>query len=202
MHHEDSLCLQNVMTSITFCRSPCGIAVMSNGNFVVSDLERHTVGIYSSEGKLVQYLGESPKQSPRRRKESLREFHSPSYVTVDHQDRIIISDSWNHSVKVYCKTGKLLSQLDKLGDSGGEIKYPNGVATDTQGNILIADWGSHTVSLFSSSGEFQKHLVTRSDLIHHPAGIGVSGSKLAITEYSENHSSIRLYEMPTVKLQS
>ncbi len=175
---------------------------MSNGNFVVSDLERHTVGIYSPEGKLIQYLGQSPKQSPRKGRESLREFHSPSYVAVDNQDRIIISDSWNHSVKVYCKSGRLISQLDKLGDNGGEIKYPNRVASDDQGNILIADWGSHTVSLFTSSGEFQKHLVTRSDLIHHPAGIAVSGSKLAITEYSENHSSIGLYEMPAVKLQS
>ena len=175
-------------------KSPCGIAVMSNGHFVVSDLERHTVGIYSCEGKFLSYLGFTPgKDSP---KKGQSEFHSPSYVHVDTKDNIIISDSWNHSVKVYTASGKLSFQFNKLSEEGGDLKYPNGVTTDKEGNILIADWGSHTVSVFDTNGHFKCHLVGRNDLLHHPAGISVSGSRLAVTEYSENHSSMRVYEIP------
>ena len=180
-------------------KSPCGIAVMSSGHYVVSDLERHTVGIYTSEGKLHSYLGYSPgKDSP---KKGQSEFHSPSYIHVDTKDNIVISDSWNRSVKVYKPSGKLSFQFSKLSDDGEDLKYPNGVTTDKHGNMLIADWGSHTVSVFDCNGQFKRHLVGRNDLIHHPAGIDVAAGRLAITEFSENHSSIRVYEMAAEQKQ-
>ena len=172
---------------------------MSNGNFVVSDLEKHTVGIYTSDGKFLAYLGYTPRDFPQNHKKMAcqTEFHSPSYLHVDTNDNIIISDSWNHSVKIYTPGGKLSCQFNRLSEEEGNLKYPNGVASDKQGNVLIADWGSHTVSVFSHQGEFLRYLVGRRDLLYHPAGVSVTGQHLAISEYSENHSSVRVYRINT-----
>ncbi len=175
-------------------KSPCGIAVMSNGNFVVSDLERHTVGIYTSDGRFLSYLGYAPSDTPQK-KTAQAEFHSPFYLHVDKKDNIIISDSWNYSVKIYTPTGKLSTQLGKVGEDEKILKYPNGVATDNEDNILTADWGNHTVSLFNEFGDFERDVVGRNDLLYHPAGICVQNNRLAISEYSENHSSVRVFQL-------
>lgn len=167
-------------------KAPCGIAVNSRGQFIVSDMERHTVTIHQADGKTVKYLGGNGHQG---------DFQSPSYIFVNDKDDIFVSDNCSHHVKVFDKDGNFLSQFSKFDTEESHLKYPNGVCTDELGNIFVADWGNHLVTQFAANGDFSRHLLTRNDNLYHPAGIAVQNGYLALSEYSDNHSSVRLYRL-------
>ena len=169
-------------------KSPCGIAVNSVGQFIISDSEKHTVSIYTSEGKLIRPLGSKGMGAIQ--------FQSPSYITVNKRDQLIVSDNWTHCIKVFDSTGNFLYDFNSLHEGEGHLKYPNGVCVEPSGDVVVADWGNHTVSKFSAGGMFLGHLLTRADSIYHPAGLAAdSNGHLAVTEYSDTHSSLRLYKL-------
>lgn len=163
-------------------KCPCGIAVTSQGQFVVSDLEKHCVTLHQPDGKLIHQL-------------QTTHFQSPQFITTDHADNIIVCDSGTQSVKVFDKSGQFKLHFSHLSDDS-QLKFPNGVCVDEAGHILVADWGSHNVSLFSPKGQFLHHVVTRQHSLHHPADIAINQRHLVVTEYSEEHSAIRMYELP------
>ena len=167
-------------------KAPCGIAINSCGQFIVSDMERHSVTIHQPDGKLVKYLGSNGQPI---------DFQSPSYVTVNAKDEILVSDNCSHTVKVFDKDGNYILHLSKFDSDDSHLKYPNGVCTDEVGSIFVADWGNHLVSQFEAKGSFSRHVVNRNDGLCHPAGIAVRSGCLALSEYSDTHSAIRLYRL-------
>ena len=168
-------------------KSPCGIGTLSTGKFIVSDMERHTVGLYNPDGKLIRQLGGSVSEHSN--------FHSPAYIATDTNDSIYVADNWNHSVKVYDSAGEFEFQFNKLGGDTEYLEYPNGICLDEQGNIHVADWGKHTVSVFNSKGRFVRQVLSRTDGLFYPAGIAIRGKYLAVTEYSDSHSAVRLFQL-------
>ncbi|KAK2169545.1 hypothetical protein LSH36_9g16032 [Paralvinella palmiformis] len=167
---------------------PCGIAINSKGHFIVSDLDRRNVTCYYKDRKHPKnLLSHEPSDV---------EFHSPSYLVTDRRDRIIVSDNWCQTVFVFDKAGKLEFEISNTDpEQGRHLKYPNGVCVDDADNIYVADWGNHSVSMFSSDGQFIKLVLTKRNGLSHPAGIAYHKERIAVTEYSEIHSSLALYRI-------
>ena len=193
---------KKIFKSSALFKAPCGVASRAGKQYVVSDLERNDVRVYNSDGKLVKDLGRDSSECI--------EFKKPSYVTTDHDGRILVSDNLNHCVKVFDQQGKYLFQCvlggndrDKnIAGSSSEttrdvsyLKYPNGVCCDANNDIYVADWGSHTVSHFTRHGHFVRHVLTRDDGIYHPAGVAILGERLAICSYSDSHSSVQVFRL-------
>ena len=169
-------------------KCPCGISTNSKGQYIISDLEKHMVTVYNKDGK--------PSKNLQNHGTTSSEFKSPSYLITDENDRLYISDNWYQSVLVFDKNYKFLFEMSTTDpEQGQHLKYPNGISVDESGDIFIADWGNHTVSMFSSDGKFIRHILTKKDHILHPAGIAVRNGLIAITEYSDNHSSIGIYRI-------
>ena len=164
-------------------KSPAGIACNSRGQFIVSDMERHTVTIHNSDGKLLRHLGGEGG--------GIMEFHSPSYIAVNRHNHIIVSDNWNHTVTLFDEQGNFLYSAE----CNDDLKYPNGISCSAQdGSFYVALWGSHGVAHFSKDGKFAGQVLCRGEnSIYHPAGIAVRDNVLAVSEYSDSHSAVRYY---------
>ena len=167
-------------------QSPCAIAPSGTDRFVVSDLEKGNVAFYQNNGKVISDIKAENSNGFR--------LQSPLYLTTDMEDRVIISDNWSHSVRIFDRFGEPVTQLTCLGKIDC-LKYPNGVCTTNKGNILVADWGRNTVSLFDRQGEFQRYVVSQHDNIQYPCDLDVAGNLLVVAEYSDEHSAIRLFKV-------
>ena len=152
---------------------PRGIVENSLGQYVVSDTEhgRHTVSIHLPDGRCVKKFGSQGSGNAQ--------FHWPRYLTVDHDDRIIVSDGSNHCVKVFDPSGGFLFKFGGIGHGDGQMKHPRGVCVDPLNNIIVADQDNNRVSLYSIDGKFMRQLLSLSK----PWGVSMSiEGLLAVTQ--------------------
>jgi hypothetical protein len=64
---------------------------------------------------------------------------APTYLAVDKQDNVYVSDTGNHRIQKLSPDGQSLAQWGTFGDTLGQFKSPTGISVDSQGNIYVAD---------------------------------------------------------------
>jgi BTB/POZ domain/NHL repeat len=109
-------------------------------------------------------------------------------------DKVFVSDSRKHRIRVYSLTGQLLHQWASRGSQPGEVAFPQGIAVDTSnGDVYVADVGNYRIQRFNSTGEFIEminlegkyvfaiHLVVFKGII---VLLDASGSVFTITDMS------------------
>eukprot|EP00058_Branchiostoma_floridae_P002439 XP_002587927.1 hypothetical protein BRAFLDRAFT_87315 [Branchiostoma floridae] len=149
-----------------------GIAVnMRTNHILVTDADQVEVHMFRPDGSLVRTV-----RHPRD-----REMTRPTYVTVDGEGNILVSD-WNKdSVYVYDESGKFLFQFGGWGSGEGQMKWPHGICTDGSGHILVADHGNERVQIFTRHGEFVRTFRTW----FKPEGLAVGPEgQLVVTSWS------------------
>ncbi len=152
---------------------PRGVCENSLGQYIVSDTEhgKHTVSIHLPDGRCVRKFGSQGSGNAQ--------FHWPRYVTIDQEDRIIVSDGSNHCIKVLDASGQFMYKFGSMGSGDGQLKHPRGVCVDPQNNVIVADQDNNRVTLFSADGKFVRHLLA----IKKPWGVSVSEAGfLAVTQ--------------------
>ena len=82
------------------------------------------------------------------------QFVLPVAMAFDSQERLYITDEYNHRVAIYSSEGKFLEQWGEHGSEPGKLNGPAGIAIDSQDNLYIADQHSHAISKFTSGGIF------------------------------------------------
>ncbi|MYB49535.1 MAG: 6-bladed beta-propeller [Dehalococcoidia bacterium] len=78
----------------------------------------------------------------------------PVAIAFDSQERLYITDEYNHRVVIYSSEGKFLDQWGEHGSEPGKLNGPAGIAIDSNDNVYIADQHSHAISKFTSDGRF------------------------------------------------
>ncbi len=139
---------------------PDGITTTAAGKYVITDWNRGQVSIHDTNGLVLRSFSSRDTDSDA-------EFSCPAYVTVDRHHRILITDTFDHMVKVFDQSGSFLFKFG--GGSGGTdsnsrhssgvnregvISDPRGICTDVMNNILVADWGGGCVNKYSPHGAF------------------------------------------------
>jgi DNA-binding beta-propeller fold protein YncE len=98
------------------------------------------------------------------------QFVRPHGVTIDHQDRLYLTDDYDHTVRVFSPERKPLLTLGKSGSPsdtgatstdyrtilrvGPPFHYPTNVAVTSSGEIFVADgYGNARIHRFSVDGE-------------------------------------------------
>ncbi len=122
---------------------PSDVGVDSKGRFIVSERGNHRVQIFSPNGDFIMAIGkktEDPDTNKRRQSAAEGEFNTPTHVTIDDRDNIIITERWNHRIQVFDKNGK---HLFTLANRTGE--RPKEMNEEIQKNAkrpedLKADW--------------------------------------------------------------
>ena len=85
------------------------------------------------------------------------QFNKPIRLAPSGPDAVVVSDIFNHAIRVVTKDGKvrtLAGAPDRKGSVDGDAKTasfnsPHGVGTDPKGRIAIAEAGSHALRLMT-----------------------------------------------------
>ena len=169
---------------------PDGIAHTGTGQYVVTDWIKGTVSIHDIDGVILRGFKTCDVNES---------FSCPAYVEIDAHQRIVVSDTADHTVKVFDMTGK---QLIKMGakcphSSDTPMKDPRGVCIDKAGNILVAESGTNCVSRYSADGRFIDYILnTSEDDIKYPWGLAMNTSgQLLVSEQKINSDpGLKLYQ--------
>lgn len=146
---------------------PVGLAIDNKrGIIFVADSRLDRVfGLDKNTGSLIIRIG-TPK-----------EFQNPSGMVFDeNRDRLYITDTQNHLIRVFDKDGKALFTIGKRGNGEGEFNFPSYLALDSHGRLFVADTLNFRVQIFDQDGKFLKKFGRLGDApatFTRPYGIGV-----------------------------
>jgi DNA-binding beta-propeller fold protein YncE len=146
---------------------PIGLAIDSNRKVLyVSDSRLDKIfGMNTETGVVVSTFG------------SPGELKNPSGMVFDDaSDRLYVSDTQNHMVRVFDREGRPLFTIGKRGTEDGEFNYPSYLAMDNKKRLFVVDSFNFRVQIFDSEGNFLKkfgRLGDSSGYMSRPHGIGV-----------------------------
>jgi DNA-binding beta-propeller fold protein YncE len=153
---------------------PTGIAVdPERGRLYVADSAsrnslNHRILIFDLHGTSVGAFGE--------RGSGEGQFLFPTYVAVDGDGRVYVTDSLNGRVQVFDPDGRHLRTLGQRGDAVGMFDKPKGVALDTFGNVYVVDSAWSNVQIFNRRGNVLLFFGGRGHepgLLFNPTGIAI-----------------------------
>ncbi len=108
--------------------------------------KEHTVKIFSLDGKLIGKIGKDKGNVPG-------SFLFPTYLAIDREGNLYVTDSLNCRVQEFGPDGKYLQSFGQRGDAWGEFTRPKGVALDSFGNVYVVDAGWSNVQIFNQKGQ-------------------------------------------------
>ena len=138
---------------------PYGLAVDRAGNVVVADYKNNAVRTVTRAGAVVSTLAGNREagfvdgQGPNAR------FYGPHSVVVAANGDFIVSDQFNHSIRVLSPEGAVRTLVGngQRGFADGQgadarFHYPSGLAMDPEGNVLVADFGNSAIRKVTMAG--------------------------------------------------
>ena len=82
------------------------------------------------------------------------QFVLPVAMAFDSQERLHVTDEYNHRITVFEQSGDFLSKWGVHGSGDGEINGPAGIAIDADDNLYVADQHNHRVQKFTAEGGY------------------------------------------------
>ena len=153
---------------------PTGIAVDTvRRRIYVADSSRlasnnHVIRIFDLEGNYVKAFGG--------RGDGEGKFFFPTYLALDGQGNLYVTDTMNARVQAFDPQGRHLKTFGQRGDAIGMFDKPKGVAVDTFGNVYVVDSGWSNVQIFNERGETLLFFGGRGrfpGLLFNPTGIAI-----------------------------
>ena len=131
---------------------PSDVAVDSKGRLIVSERGNHRLQIFSPEGKFIQTIG---KRGTAKKGEAMPdgEFNTPTHVTIDDHDNIIVTERWNYRIQVFDNRGKLLKIWGSEGRGAGKLYYPYDLVLGDDRTVYACEFGNHRVQKFTYDRE-------------------------------------------------
>jgi DNA-binding beta-propeller fold protein YncE len=141
----------------TAIAGPSGLAVDQDGNLYIADTFSSRIRKLDQRTGTVETVvgGTGAYQFVEGDNGSSTSLSRPYAIAIDAKDRLFITDSDNHLIRVWDVQKKEMSLLagngkaEFSGDGGipteSSLNYPFGVALDTQGYVYIADTFSHRI---------------------------------------------------------
>jgi len=67
---------------------------------------------------------------------------------------LIVSDSYEHCIKVFNDNGNFQYKFGKQGGGDGEFVYPFCLSVNKSGHLMVCDRGNHRIQVFELNGKF------------------------------------------------
>ena len=138
---------------------PSGLALDSEGNLYIADTFSSRIRKIDQKTGLIETVlgGTGVYQFVAVQNESSESLSRPYAIAIDTNDRLFITDTDNHLIRVWDTQKREMSLLAGIGKAefsgdGGNpsnsgLNYPFGVAVDRQGHVYIADTFSHRIRI-------------------------------------------------------
>jgi outer membrane protein assembly factor BamB len=118
---------------------PLGIAVDSEGNVYVVDLQRHDIQKFDGQGNLLAAI-------------STDAFDAAVYMAIDAEDTLWVAV--DYSVAAFSSDGELLHTFGSEGTGPGQFEWPIDVAVGADGTIYAADMTTGRIQTLDADGTF------------------------------------------------
>lgn len=175
---------------------PSGIAIdRQRGSIYVADSghtrsTEHTVKIFGMDGKLLGSIGHG-------KGEEQGQFMFPTYVSVDAQSNVYVTDTLNSRVQKFDPDGKYLRSFGQRGNAWGMFDKPKGAALDSFGNLYVADSGWSNVQIFNQKGQVLLFFGGRGPIpgmLKNPTAVAIDGTnRIYVADYL-NHR-VEVYQL-------
>ena len=135
--YPDPTQLGSPVRVVTDLSSPCGIAVNSRGEMVVTERAGHRVSVFDVRGQRVgtfRSRGDRPEQ-----------MIYPAGITVDSVDNIYVSSQ--HELQKFTSSGEVIKCVGRRGSKEGHFNDPRGVTIHSN-QVYVCDRDNHRIQVF------------------------------------------------------
>ena len=153
------------------CKEPWSVACTGDGHFIVGS-GNNSIHKYDSNGQQIWEKNLS---------------FCPRYISTDHKNRILVSNTNGGCVTVYNEDGVEMFSFPAATDQ--RKLAPRGLCVDDEDNILVADWDSKVVLLYNPRGQFLQKLV---DVAGNPHRVAIYSDSYLVV-YGDR--KLRLYKL-------
>ncbi len=137
---------------------PGGIAIDNENRFLyIADAEQDQVLVYDADPpyKLLRRIGTPGKSHTLT---TPGDFSKPTYLAVDADGNLFVSDTWNNRIEVFDADGKFVRTFGRAGDGPGYFARPKGIAVDCDGHVWVADAVQDRLQVFTPDGHLLAYL--------------------------------------------
>lgn len=150
----------------------------------------HTVKVFDLNGALIGKVGNG-------KGECKGCLYFPTYLTVNREGRLYVTNTMNARVDLFDPDGKFLRRFGERGTSFGMFDRPKGVALDSFGNLYVVDSGWSNVQIFNEKGDVLLFFGGRGSypgLLKNPSGIAIDAkNRIYVADYLNYRVSV--YEL-------
>lgn len=126
-----------------------GMFISADDRVFLVDRDAHEVLVFTTEGKLLQSLGE--RHFPRFQ----APFNHPTGVAVAPDGEIYVTDGYgNATVHRFSTAGELIRTWGRPGSGPGEFSTPHSVWIDRANRVLVVDRENDRVQIFDRDGRY------------------------------------------------
>ena len=167
-----------VQRTITGVSSPCDVAVSIRGEVVVSGL-LNRCSVYNRKGKkLCSFSSKS-------------NFAVETHIAVTSDNLVLVSDSFDHQIKVFTMEGKFSTSLGKEGNGPLQFNQPSGIAVHPSGRVFVADTNNHRIQVLHHDLSYSHMFGSEGSApgqFSHPNGVACDNSGVVyVTDYGNDH---------------
>ena len=132
--------------------NPVGVSINGEGLVIVADAGNNRIQTLTTEGQPVLKFGDSGPE----------ELSAPNGC-IYHKDMFVVSDCWNHCLKLFDSSGKILNKIGEVGKADGQLSLPWGLCVEKYGNrdnLLVCDYSNGRIQQFTMEGCFSGKTIT------------------------------------------
>jgi hypothetical protein len=119
---------------------PLDVAVHGN-RIYVCDLDKNKVLVLDkTSGKMIQEIGGMGRKEGQ--------FFKPSYITLDKEGNLYVTDSFNFRVQMFNQEGKFVKAFGCHGDNFGCFSRPKGLVRDDANLLYVVDAAFENIQIF------------------------------------------------------
>jgi tripartite motif-containing protein 71 len=124
---------------------PHEIAVLKDGNIVISDRQNHRISVFSKDGNLIKRFGDFGEGKDAKG----NQFSEPHGVAVGGNGDIFVCDRYNFRIQEFNANGEFVKLWLTPGLFDNSKHFPLGITVTKEGSVFVTDHLAHCIQKFS-----------------------------------------------------
>lgn len=152
---------------------PGDIAEDSMGNWFVVEWDKHTIRKISSDGMVSTFAGSSGESGSTNGVGTAARFNHPNGIAIDSQDRIYVSDQYNHTIRRISTNGTVTTFAGSPGESGSadgtgsvaRFNWPEAMAIGNDDTLYVSGYYNGIRKVLTSTTNVTTMMTNSADAI-------------------------------------